>query len=316
MSCEGFLQVALAKGVGDVAIKRIIAFLHDKGMSWNDFCCGETVLNEFFVGRKEIVQAVHAQNENAKRMAEKLCNKDIDVIFYLDARYPEKLKNCLGDNCPAFLFYKGDIEILEKESVGFCGSRNVSTKGISIINDCVEQLVAKDIIIVSGYAAGADLAAHRSAIFHSGKTVFVLAEGILRSSIKSEVKELLTDRNHVFISRYLPELTWNVGNAMKRNGVIIGLSDAMILVESGKTGGTFAAGNETLAVHRPLFVIDYAQPEVSAEANPYFISNGGMPIRKKAGIPNLERVFSTIHTNNSISESRHSAGEQLRLNYY
>ena len=77
---------------------------------------------------------------------------------------------------------------------------------------------------------------------------------------------------------------------MRRNSVIIGLSRAMILVESGKTGGTFAAGEEALRVGCPLFVIDFAQPEVSAEANPYFISAGGMPIRGKNGIPNISKV--------------------------
>ena len=82
---------------------------------------------------------------------------------------------------------------------------------------------------------------------------------------------------------------------MKRNGVIIGLSDAMILVESGKTGGTFAAGEETLSISHPLFVIDFAQPEVSAEANPYFISKGGIPIRGKAGVPNLSKVLDVIN---------------------
>lgn len=55
---------------------------------------------------------------------------------------------------------------------------------------------------------------------------------------------------------------------MKRNLVIIGLSNAMILVESGERGGTFAAGEDTLKVNLPLFVIDFEKPEVSAKANP------------------------------------------------
>lgn len=61
---------------------------------------------------------------------------------------------------------------------------------------------------------------------------------------------------------------------MKRNSTIIGLSDAMILVESGLSGGTFAAGEETLKRSRPLFVVDFASPEASAEANPFFIERG------------------------------------------
>ena len=82
---------------------------------------------------------------------------------------------------------------------------------------------------------------------------------------------------------------------MKRNKTIIGLSKAMILIESGLKGGTFAAGEETLSAKCPLFVIDFAKPEVSAEANPYFISKGGHPIRgNKNGVPNLSKVFEVM----------------------
>ena len=85
----------------------------------------------------------------------------------------------------------------------------------------------------------------------------------------------------------------------------------MILVESGKTGGTFAAGEETLKRALPLFVIDYAKPEVSAEANPYFIERGGQPIRGKNGVPNLEKVFFAIK--NLMYKKKEP--EQLKLEY-
>ena len=94
---------------------------------------------------------------------------------------------------------------------------------------------------------------------------------------------------------------------MKRNSVIIGLSQAMILVESGRRGGTFAAGEETLKRSLPLFVIDFEKPEVSAEANPYFIEKGGHPIRGKRGIPNLEKVLEVVNH----PQSNDSGWEQL-----
>ncbi|NLZ52785.1 MAG: DNA-binding protein [Thermoanaerobacteraceae bacterium] len=305
MSYEGFLQVALAKGVGNVTLKKIIVFLQEQSLSWNDLCCDDSLLNYVFNYKESIVQAIKNQGEHAKRISEKLHKKNIGIIYYQDPQYPKKLKKSLGEKCPAFLFYKGNIDLLNKKSVGFCGSRKASSKGLSITANCAQQLAKRDIVVVSGYAAGTDIAAHKSALQHSGGTIFVLAEGILRLSIKNEIKDFLTEKNHLFLSQYMPELTWNVGNAMKRNSVIIGLSSAMILVESGKSGGTFAAGNETLAMGRPLFVIDFAQHEVSAEANPYFIERGGIPIRGKSGIPYLARVFSAIEDRNTIKELSH-----------
>ena len=307
MSYEGFLQVALAKGIGNVTLKKIMSFLQVRNLSWNDLGCDDSLLNDVFPYEKDIIQSIHAQSEQAKRVSEKLYQNNIKIIYCQDSQYPEKLKASLGDKCPAFLFYKGNIEILNRPSVGFCGSRKVSLKGLNITRDCARQLVEKGIVVISGYASGTDIAAHKAALQYSGEAGFVFAEGILKASIKNEVRELLTDNNHIFVSSYMPELTWNAGNAMKRNSIIIGLSDAMILVESGENGGTYAAGNDTLAMCHPLFVIDYAQPEVSAKANPYFIERGGIPIRGKSGIPNLAKVFSVI-------ESGCSDFTQLRLN--
>ena len=313
MNYESFLQIALVKGIGDASIKKIINFIHENdGFSWDDLCCNKNFLSSILPSKENINQEILFQREKAKKLAKTLYEKDIGIVCYKDSQYPQKLYQSLGTKCPAFLFYKGNINLLNNSSVGFCGSRKVSEKGIGITWSCAKKFAKKEIVVVSGYAAGTDLAAHKSALEYSGATIFVLAEGILRMNVKNEIKKLLNNNNHVFVSQYLPELTWSAGNAMKRNGVIIGLSDAMILVESGKEGGTFAAGNETLEARHPLFVIDFAQPEVSAEANPYFISKGGIPIRGKDGEPNLEKVFSAIKDRNR-QKKENDCFEQLKL---
>ncbi len=89
----------------------------------------------------------------------------------------------------------------------------------------------------------------------------------------------MTPENSLVVSQCPPNLSWIGRNAMRRNKTILGLSDAMILVESGRDGGTFAAGMETLRRNYPLFVVDFAHPGPSAEANPFFIEKGvtGLP---------------------------------------
>lgn len=314
MNYEGFLQIALTKGIGDTTLKRIMHFLQDRDITWSEFCCDNILLKEFFGHKNNVIQAIHAQNEQAKQISERLYDSGIEIVHYWDRQYPERIKMTLGEKSPAFFCYKGNIEILNKKTVGICGSRKVSTRGLGITSDCVRQLTRNGIAVVGGYAAGTDITAHKVALQYSGETVFVLAEGLLRVNIKSEVKGLLNEQNHIFISQYLPESLWNVGNAMKRNRVVISLSDAVILVESGKKGGTFAAGNETLTTRRPLFVIDFAQPEVSAEANSYFISNGGIPIRGRDGVPNLSKVFSAIQAASMQIKNDYAGGEQLKFN--
>lgn len=310
MENQYLLQLMLTKGIGDAAIKKILhyAFTH-QDVSLELFCKEPIQLNAVLNCKEENLLSIPQNEERAKKLCDEMLEKGIAAISEIDSEYPEHLKKALNGQCPPVLFVKGNSALLSTKSVGFCGSRKVSQKGVMITGQCAEQLADRGITVVSGYAAGTDLAAHSAALAHGGNTVFVLAEGLLKNTEKVEIRDLLTEENHIFVSQFLPAQTWNVGNAMRRNAVIIGLSSAMILVESGKTGGTFAAGEESLKRGTPLFVIDYEKPEVSAEANPYFIEKGGLPIRGKKGIPNLEKVFRAIDESGQMPP----CSEQLML---
>lgn len=304
------IQLMLSRGIGDVAIKKILN--HVSAYSDNSLesvCRDPEKLFSIIKCRSDTPISVLQNEEKAKRLYAKLLSSGVHIITEADSEYPDHLKKTLGTKCPPVLFAKGNIELLSSSAVGFCGSRNVSQEGIGITTQCAEQLALHNITVISGYAKGTDMAAHISAVLHGGNTVFVLAEGILNAYKKREIQGHLTDKNHVFVSQFLPEAKWNVGNAMKRNTVIIGLSRSMILVESGMRGGTFAAGNQTLELGQPLFVIDYKEPGVSAEANPFFISRGGMSIKQKDGVPALKKVFWAVE---NLGDGG-NPGEQLRL---
>ena len=311
MEKQYLLQLMLSKGIGDAAIKKILhhATLYPEN-SLEYFCERPEELASIIKCRNDTFDSVRLNKKHSEKIYQELKQQEISIILEMDPNYPVQLKRTLGKQCPPVLFVKGNQTLLSTLSVGFCGSRKVSPKGIAITAQCAEQLVKHGITVVSGYADGTDLSAHTSAMIHGGNTIFVLAEGILKFAKKQAVKEHLTTENHVFVSQFLPQALWNAGNAMKRNSIIIGLSKAMILVESGISGGTFAAGQESLQRGQPLFVIDYAKPEVSAEANPYFIGRGGQPIRRKNNLPNLERVFCAIESHSPAEIEP----EQLMIN--
>ena len=299
MNRNRLLQYSIAKGIGPSAIKKLLKYLANNNLSLDDLDdhfeeCINTVCSN-----PEIIANIHLMENAAVKPGKELSDRGIKILVESDCTYPQFLARSLGKNCPPILFASGNIQLLNSPSVGFCGSRKTSVKGLNIAEDCVTQLVEKKITIVSGYASGTDLAAHKKALQCGGKTIFVLAEGILRFSIKREIRDMINLENHVFISQFMPNITWNASNAMKRNSVIIGLSQAMMLIESGRTGGTFAAGEEALHLKCPLFVIDYAHPEISAEANHYFIERGGIPVRKTNGEPSLTNLFAILQKNDS-----------------
>lgn len=306
----------LTKGIGNSRISKILEYIQSHpGTSLESVCSDFHTLSALINCNENTFNLFLSNNQKAQDLETILKEKEIISITKFDSLYPQQLINSLGNDAPAVLFAKGNVNLLKQNAVGFCGSRNVSEKGIHITEECVKQLVDNDICVVSGYARGTDMAAHSTALSHNGNTVFVLAEGILNFSIKKPIKDIITKENHVFVSQFLPTSIWSPSNAMQRNSVIIGLSKSMILIESRNTGGTYSAGMESLKRGIPLFVVDYQYPTISSEANSYFIEEGGIPLRGKKGVPNIKNILDAINNSNkSIFDS--TAFEQLLISNF
>jgi DNA protecting protein DprA len=292
------LQLMLARGIGNAFIHRFADFILRYGE-----LDGETIINSVdkltstFGIKSDLASSIVDARKNADQLLESLSESGIKIVWLIDENYPNRLKTVLGKDVPSVLFYRGNLNLCKKGTVGFCGSRHVSAKGITITEKCTKQLTDKNICIISGYANGVDMTAHRTALQKEGETVIVLAEGLFNFREKQDIKRLLRSDNCLIISQFLPNTVWSGRNAMTRNSVIIGLSDVMILIESGLTGGTYAAGNECLRRNHPLFIVDYQDPSDTL-ANPEFIRRGGLPIRgNRDGEPNLEHLLSIIQYN-------------------
>jgi DNA processing protein len=290
------LQFIQAKGSGEAALRRLFNYagIHGENAA-QEICSSARSLAAEIGVKPDVAQNIVEARVEAVKTADELEHHGVRIIWQGSSSYPERLAKILQSDAPPVLFTQGNQSLFDEPGVGFCGSRKVSDKGLAITGRCALQLAKEGICVVSGYAHGVDMAAHKAAMENGGTTIFVLVEGILRFQRKREIADLLSSTNHLLVSQFPPRLTWSGRNAMKRNSTIIGLSDVMILVESGLTGGTFAAGEETLQRKRPLFVIDFAEPGPSAEANPYFIKQGGMPVRgNREGIPSLDKVREVI----------------------
>lgn len=309
INCD-VLKVIMAKGSGDGNLKRISKYIRNGSpYSFSEICSSQQIMCSIGINQ-EVARNIYESKEKALILQEQLYNNEVDMLWIGDDNYPMGLRKLDMGNVPAVLFYKGNYNLLKNKCVGFTGSRKVSESGIRITDSSARQLSSDGIAVVSGYAKGVDITAHRAALQSGGSTIFVIVEGILKNRIKGEVKELLNDKNHLFISQFLPNLTWSTANAMKRNNTIIGLADAMILIESGMEGGTFNAGEQSLKNGKPLFVVEYGVSKPTAEGNTFFLQHGGVPIRgDKNGKPILKRVYSALEQNET-----EESYEQLSFN--
>ncbi len=223
---------------------------------------------------------------------------DYEIEYYsiLDTCYPVDLKKTLSKNAPTVVSTIGNIGLLKKNKVGFCGSRKASDKGMEVAKDCVEQLVEQDIVIVSGYAAGIDEQTHLTALKNGGSTIIVLPEGINGFRVKKELKAVWDWDRVLVISEFPPSAIWSTGRAMQRNNTIIALSDVMILIEAGETGGSMEAGKKTIELGKYLFAPIYQGIPEIAKGNQILLNKGAFPLKKSSLTmkANLSKVFEFI----------------------
>lgn len=305
------LRIITAKGAGDATLKKIYRSIYNmEEYSLSDICNHISLM--CYIGiKQDIARNIYENIEASLKLEDCLYQNNIDMCWIGDDNFPQRLKKLNASGIPAVLFYKGNYQLLQNKAVGFTGSRKASESGIRITDSCARQLSNNGISVVGGYAGGVDITAHKAALQSGGSTIFVIVEGILKNRVKSDIKELLDDKNHLFVSQFMPNLSWSAQNAMKRNNTIIGLSNAMILIEAGLNGGTFNAGEQSLKNKKPLFVVEYGVNVPSAEGNIFFLQHGGIPLRgDENGKPILKKVYSTL--DKKETEERY---EQLTLNF-
>jgi DNA processing protein len=114
-----------------------------------------------------------------------------------DKDFPKYRGNVKESERPIFLFYKGDISLLDIENscVTVIGLLNPDERIESREQKLVAEIIKRDVIIVSGLAFGCDSIAHKQALI-GGKTIAVLPSplnNIMPAKNKSLAFEIVED---------------------------------------------------------------------------------------------------------------------------
>lgn len=297
MNQLSYIRLRNVNGVGPKRMNNILVRLNEEGQDIDElFSMSVTDIKQRFNLSERLAHAITEVPEIEPNLIETLESNDVQVLIRDSDIYPKQITRVLGEDAPSILYVRGNLGLLEKPSVGFCGSRSVTSKGIEVVCSTVQQIVDLGWIVVSGHARGTDLAAHRTALENGGSTIIVAPQGILDFKLRAILKELADPEQLLIISEFPPRSTWSVGNAMARNNTILALSDAMILVEARLRGGTFQAGKESLQLGIPLYVAQYQEPGESAAGNVHFLNKGAIPLRKsrETGKANISALRETV----------------------
>lgn len=181
-----------------------------------------------------------------------LRQQQIRPVFFTDKDYPKRLQHCY--DAPLMLYYKGNADLNRSRIIGIVGTRHCTAHGKACCEQLVHELIQDDVLIVSGLAYGIDICAHKAAIGAGIPTIGVVAHGLDRiyppahSSIARQMTVqggLLTD----FMSGTTPDKQ----NFPRRNRIVAGLSDAIIVVESGLKGGSLITAEIANSYSRDVF---------------------------------------------------------------
>ena len=211
----------------------------------------------------------------------KLKENNIRIIPLNDELYPKTIKKRLKSDSPPILFCKGYLPLLNSLNISIVGSRNIDDFSLLLTRELSKSLSNLGYNVVSGYAKGVDTNAHLGALETNGTTTVVLSLGINNLSIKRDFKSFDWENNTLFISQFLPFARWSGRNAMTRNKVVCGLSDAVIVIASGperdtkgRMSGTFDAGKSALNMNIPVFVLSPSVIENTPVGNEQLIRVG------------------------------------------
>ena len=205
-----------------------------------------------------------------------------------DARYPVKLLSLQMP--PKELYVAGKLALLNCPSAAIVGSRNSSEHGLETARRIAETLAKAGIVVISGYARGVDTAAHLAALEPGGSTIFVLPFGFKHFHVKRELKPLVNAQQMLAISQFPLGQRWFASAAMKRNEVVCGLADFVIVVEAGETGGTVEAARTARDLGKPLYIVHFQDPAPSAVGNAYLMSSlRAQPLRSLRDVMQLIR---------------------------
>lgn len=245
------IALTLIPGIGAIAAKKLIAY------------CGgvEAVFHQKKshlvkipnIGEKTASAIVNSNVFKEAELELKFIEQNnIDVHFYLDKSFPQRLLHC--EDSPVILYTKGNMNLNASKTVSIVGTRKATVKGKALTEKLVEELSEYNVSVISGLAYGIDISAHKAALKNGLQTIGILACGLDEIYPKAHyntVEKML--KNGGIASDYKSGTKLFPTQFAERNRIVAGMSDAIIVVESSEKGGSLITADLGNGYNRDVF---------------------------------------------------------------
>ena len=173
----------------------------------------------------------------------------VTVITRLDNRFPRKLREQLGARCPAALFCRGDLRLLQRPCISVVGSRHLAQPGAQFAAQAGCLAAKEGFTLCSGDAMGADRTAQEACLRDGGSVLIFPATELVYCPARENV---------LYAAEGGFELGFSAQRALGRNRFIHAMGEKTLVAQTGfGKGGTWNGSLDNLQhEYSPLFVFD------------------------------------------------------------
>lgn len=190
---------------------------------------------------------------------------------------------------PKQIYYIGTLPAKRQPTVAIVGTRKPTTYGKEVATKLAYKLAQHGVIIVSGLALGIDAIAHRACLDAGGTTLAVLGNGLhkIYPHTNRALGERIVNQGGAILSEFEEGIEPLPFNFLKRNRIVSGLADVVVIIEAASRSGTLNTAMHALNQGREVCAVpgNITSP-LSAGCNG-LIRQGATPVTSSADILEL-----------------------------
>lgn len=308
----GWLRLTLTEGIGPQTARQLLSQF---GLPENIFRAGFSGLQKFVPEKLALLLSTPPDERISTQIDTTLTwttHPGNHVLTFADVLYPQMLLSI--SDPPPLLYVKGRVDLLSHAAIAIVGSRNATVQGIQNAGRFAQVLSHAGLTVVSGLARGIDAAAHEgalSSIGNHGSTIAVTGTGLdlVYPAIHRDLAHKLAV-NGCLVSEYPLGTPAIASNFPRRNRIISGLSQGVLVVEAAAQSGSLITARSALEQGREVFAIPGSIHSPLAKGCHQLIRQGAKLVESAQDV--LEEL--RWQSNTSFTEapaSRRAATEEL-----
>ena len=206
-----------------------------------------------------------------------------------DREFPQKLRDY--SQMPEVLYVKGRLPNPKRKSVAIVGARVCSHYGAFWAYEFAKVLAEHGVQIISGLAKGIDSCAHKGALEAGGDTFAVLGCGVdvCYPRQNQDLYRRMVQGKGGILSEFEAGTPPYARNFPRRNRIISGLSDLILVIEAKKKSGSLITAGYGLEQGKTVFALPGRVGDALSEGCNQLLADGaGVADSVEAGLSELQ----------------------------